>query len=259
MRDERIQSIDGVDGYFHLALGAVGSTNTEAMQLARMGHVDRLWVTATEQITGKARRGRSWVSKPGNLYSTLMLIDPAEPAQLATLPLVVSVALYDTLVSVAPHLADGTVIKWPNDILIYSKKTSGILLETALLPDGRRVVVIGCGLNCQHFPDNPLYPATSLKAEGVFASPEQVFPVFAKCMAGLLEVWNQGQGFSRIRDRWLARAKGIGEPITARFADHELSGVFQKMDLEGRLVLIEANGTEHRIAAADIFFGESGS
>ena len=45
-------------------------------------------------------------------------------------------------------------IKWPNDILIAGKKCCGILLEGEGLPDGRRALVIGCGINVALAPDH---------------------------------------------------------------------------------------------------------
>ena len=69
-----------------------------AVEFAENGDPGQLWVTAGQQTTGKARRGRNWVSTPGNLYASLLLIDPAPADQLATLPLVVSLALHKAVV-----------------------------------------------------------------------------------------------------------------------------------------------------------------
>ena len=63
----------------HLPLGDVGSTNAELLERARKGEEAGLWITAERQLTGRGRRGRIWSSEPGNLYSSLLLIDPAEP------------------------------------------------------------------------------------------------------------------------------------------------------------------------------------
>lgn len=227
------------------------------MGRAEAGDAGKLWVTATEQLTGKARRGRSWVSKPGNLYSSLLLIDPADGEKLSTLPLVVSVALAKTVLRLVPKLSDGLAIKWPNDLLIRDKKVSGILLEASRLEAGSTAVVIGCGINCQHFPENPLYPATSLHAEGCQVSVDELFFAYAQEMASALDVWDRGNGFAKTRKTWLEFAKGVGEPITARFPSHDVSGIFKELDGDGQLILEQADGTEHRIAAADIFFGES--
>ncbi|HEX2655979.1 MAG TPA: biotin--[acetyl-CoA-carboxylase] ligase, partial [Xanthobacteraceae bacterium] len=60
----------------------LSSTNTEALSLVRAGERGPLWVVAHRQTSGRGRRGRTWVSEPGNLYATLLLTDPS-PAKFA--------------------------------------------------------------------------------------------------------------------------------------------------------------------------------
>ena len=48
----------------------IGSTNAEALALARAGERGPLWITAQRQTAGRGRRGRTWVSEPGNLYAS---------------------------------------------------------------------------------------------------------------------------------------------------------------------------------------------
>ena len=57
----------------------IGSTNAEALRLARDGERGPLWIVAKTQTAGRGRRGRTWVSEPGNLYASLLLTDPAAP------------------------------------------------------------------------------------------------------------------------------------------------------------------------------------
>ena len=151
-----IKPIADLAGWRRLALDTVESTNADAFKLAQDGDPGRVWITANRQTKGRARRGRHWVSEPGNLYATLLLIDPAPAENLVTLPLVISLALHKALVNCLPEIADGLKIKWPNDVLLKGKKLSGILLEASPDRHGRLAVVIGCGINCEHFPDDPL-------------------------------------------------------------------------------------------------------
>jgi len=253
----QIRTLEGLDGWRHLALGQVGSTNVEAMELAGAGDEGQIWVTAESQTAGKARRGRSWISKPGNLYASLLLIDPAPANLVHGLPLVTSVALHRALCELFPAADKDLKIKWPNDLLLRGKKLSGLLLEASTDAAGRRTVVVGCGVNCVHFPDNPLYPATSLEAEGFALPPVAVFLHFARAMAEMLNIWDRGRGIAKIRQDWLSRAKGVGEKVTARFDDYEISGRFEALDEDGYLILVEDTGQRHHISAADIFFGNS--
>lgn len=255
----QIRSLEGLTGWRRLALAETDSTNAEALKLASNGDAGNLWITAERQLAGRARRGRTWVSEPGNLYASLLLIDPAESDALATLPLVVSLALYEALAQALPDITGRLKIKWPNDLLLDGKKLSGILLEAQPDSFGRTAVVIGCGINCQHFPDNPLYPATSLETAGFDLSPNELFSHLAHSMARQLRIWAQGVGFSNIRRDWLDRCQGLGQEIVARFSDREIAGKFIDLNEDGLLLLCDKMGQIHKISAADIFFGNSGT
>ncbi len=50
-----------------VAFATLGSTNAEALAHASLGERGPLWIVAARQTAGRGRRGRAWVSKPGNL------------------------------------------------------------------------------------------------------------------------------------------------------------------------------------------------
>ena len=77
--------------------GTIGSTNAEALHLGRGGERGPLWVTAKSQTAGRGRRGRAWVSEPGNLYASLLLTDPASPDRFPELSFVAALALHDAI------------------------------------------------------------------------------------------------------------------------------------------------------------------
>ena len=239
----------------HIELGDVASTNLECMERARSGDEGKLWITAVRQTGGRARRGRRWVSEPGNLYSSLLLIDPAPWAALASLPLAVTVAVEAAVSSALPAEAAKTLrIKWPNDLLIGGRKTSGILIEAEQLPDGRRAVVIGCGINVAHRPDAGLYPTTCLAEQGSAVTPQDLFAQLVVTMDSVLRLWDQGRGVAAIRDAWIERAQGIGEPVTVNLPDRQIHGLFDGIDVEGRLMLALPDGSRQTIASGDVFF-----
>src|SRR5581483_3014244 len=83
-----------------IAHEVVGSTNTEALALARCGERGPLWITAERQTAG--RRRNLWVSQQGNLHATLLLrsVPPARAGQLA---FVAALAVHDALLGMAPQ------------------------------------------------------------------------------------------------------------------------------------------------------------
>jgi BirA family transcriptional regulator, biotin operon repressor / biotin---[acetyl-CoA-carboxylase] ligase len=238
----------------HLPLGDVGSTNAELMARARQGEAGGLWVTADRQLSGRGRRGRAWASEPGNLYSSLLLIDPAEPALLGSLPLAVAVAVHDAIAGVLPPEGGRLAIKWPNDVLIEGAKTSGILVESEFLPDRRQAVVIGCGINIAHHPDVEGYASTCLAEKGAAVSPQELFARLFMTMERALADWDRGRGIATIRDQWIERSVGIGGPIAVRLPDNEIHGLFGGIDSDGRLLLALPDGGHRTISAGDVFF-----
>lgn len=246
--------VPGLPDYRHLALDEVGSTNSEAMALARAGDPGNLWVTARRQLHGRGRRGRPWVSEEGNLYASLLLVDPAPAFRLGTLPLVAAVAVYRALKPLLAQTPQALAIKWPNDILVDGRKINGILLESESLTGGRMAVVVGCGVNCRHHPDNPAYPATDLADCGIDVDPEAMFSVLAREMATTLGQWNRGSGFDVVREAWLRGARGVGESVTVHLHEGQIRGVFEDIDADGYLCLATEAGARRRISAGDLFF-----
>lgn len=224
------------------------------MLRARAGDCGHLWITAESQTGGRGRRGRTWVSEAGNLYASLLLIDPAPVAQMASLPLAVAVAVHDAVRRVLPRDAAPLEIKWPNDLLIGRRKTSGILLEAEKLPQGRQAVVVGIGINLAFKPEGTSYPATCLAEHGAHVAPQELFAYLFVSMADMLDLWDGGAGIAAVVERWRSHACGLGERITVNLPDRAVNGFFKGIDADGVLMLETGAGQILSVAAGDVFF-----
>ena len=230
----------------------LGSTNDEAMALARSGAGGPVFVVAEKQTGGRGRHGRVWSSPPGNLYASLLLIDPAPLACLPQLGFVAGVALARTL-RVCLAGDDRLKLKWPNDILFNGAKLSGILLESTTLPNGRLACVIGFGVNCVSHPDTLAYPATNLALAGrAPIDPCAVLDALAPNIQIMLETWDRGAGFTLVRSAWLAIAAGLGDMITVTGSSRTVTGRFDGLDSTGRALVETADGLV-AIDAGDVF------
>ena len=228
----------------------LGSTNAEALRLAREGGHGPLWVTAERQTAGRGRRGRAWISPAGNLHATLLLTEPAAAEHWPQLSFVAALAAHDAVVEAAADLKRLLAIKWPNDLLLAGAKLGGILIEAE---SGISAVAIGIGINCASHPTKTDFPAADLAAAGTPISAAALFSALSVKMIGRLAQWNAGEGFSTIRADWLARAAGIGESVRVRLAERELVGQFEALDEAGGLVLRLPNGNARTITAGDVF------
>lgn len=222
------------------------------MARARSGDAGCLWLSADVQTAGRGRHNRPWASPSGNLYASLLLIDPSTPAKAPQLGFVAGIALVDALASFAPDVK--FALKWPNDVLVGQAKLAGILLEGSSLPDQRFACVLGCGVNCATHPEGLAYAATDLKALGLDVAPSMLLQALATFFGRWLDVWAAGEGFAAIRAAWLARAAGVGGPARVNLAGRLQEGRFVDMDADGRLVLETVDGRV-TIDAGDVFLG----
>jgi BirA family biotin operon repressor/biotin-[acetyl-CoA-carboxylase] ligase len=240
----------GLAGVRHIAHDTLGSTNAEALALARAGERGPLWITARTQSAGRGRRGNAWVSAPGNLFATLLLTEPSALPTAPQLSFVAALALHDAMGECAPQLGPALKVKWPNDLLLGGKKVAGILIEGDSEPVF--AAAVGVGVNCVSHPSDTGHPATDLATAGAAVAPEHLFAALARAMMTRLAQWQKGSGFASIRADWLKRAAGLGEDIRVRLPERELSGRFEGLDEAGCLLLKGENGVT-TVTAGEVF------
>lgn len=229
----------------------IDSTNDEARRLAAAGFGHGTVVCAVEQSAGRGRRGRAWMSPPGNLHCSILLERGPVPAAAPQLTFVAAVALRDALADLA--LTVDFRVKWPNDVLCAGAKIAGMLLEQA-----GDFIILGVGVNVVAHPDQALYPATSLAKAGSGADCHDVLAGFCERLGHWYDIW-RAEGFAPIRRAWLEVAVGLGQPVTARLADETvLEGRFAGLAPDGALEMADENNHIRRILAGDVFFTTDG-
>jgi BirA family biotin operon repressor/biotin-[acetyl-CoA-carboxylase] ligase len=254
-------------GYRLAAFDSLGSTNAEALARARGGEQGPIWFVTTEQTAGRGRRHRPWIAPRGNLASSILEVIEVAPAVAATLGFAAGLALEAALqkVSVEASLrspgADEMkfLLKWPNDVLAGNKKLAGILLEAEAVADNRLAVVVGIGTNVVAAPEGTPTPAISLKSLGINISAEELFAALSDAWAEYRAIWNDGRGFAEIRLKWLARAAGLGEPVSIQSGGAMVAGTFDTIDETGCMMVRTSDGRRLPISAGDVYFGSAAS
>lgn len=244
--------------YRLVELESIDSTNAEAKRLAEQGAPDCTVVWAKRQTAGRGRRGRTWVSEDGNLYFSILLRMPYPMEVMSQLSFVAANAVADA-VQVAATRGAFVNVKWPNDVLLEGRKVAGILLEGEpdLKTGAFKWLVLGIGVNIASHPalEEGMYPATSLAAQGVEGEGLDVtlmLDTLTKRFLAGLATW-RNLGFGPIRRHWLARAKGLGGPVTVRLPNEQVQGVFGALDEKGALVLHLDGQPNRLITAGDVF------
>ena len=150
------------DGFRVYLTEETGSTNDDLKAAALSGAPDLTVRIADRQVAGRGRQNRFFFSENG-LYMSVLLSVKNE-----VFPFVTAAAA----VAVAKAIKDFTDrqigVKWVNDVYLDGKKVCGILCESVVANERRRVVVgIGVNLNTpeEAFPKEIRGIATSLNAD----------------------------------------------------------------------------------------------
>lgn len=225
------------------------STNQEAKRLiqnAQAGDMlDGTVVTAVQQTSGKGRLGRAWVSSAGTgLWMTAIMKThlPLEQTSLYSFAAAVSVA--EAIRQSTGLMAQ---LKWPNDVLIESKKVSGILLELVPRTAVEYYILIGIGINVnqqkQDFPIDLQEKASSLAmVSNKWEDTDLLLSIVLQKLhenCTLLET----QGFSPLRDKWKNMNCMIGsEVIVQKQGEAVYSGIAEDLAMDGTLLVRTVDG-----------------
>lgn len=237
-----------------LLLDEVSSTNDEVKRALEDGEPEGLVVRALRQVAGYGRQGRAWTSPVGGLYCSLLLRPQVEPRELPTLSLVVGMAVRRALVALAGDAAAQSVrIKWPNDVVCEQGKLCGISLEV----HGGGVCV-GVGVNVlppDERPDVGGKNRAAYVADLVPVAPpsiEAVLAAFLAAFSPLYDEWARA-GFAALVDEFNAHASLIGRTVSVvdRAGSTLAEGVVRRIDAQGRLVLLDASGTEIPVSSGE--------
>ncbi len=241
-------------GWSLIHVPVLGSTNAEARRLAGQGAPEGTVVWADVQTAGRGRQDREWKSGGENLLFSVIVRPGCGLAQSGQLSFMSAVALAEAVEILEPSVR--LVCKWPNDLLGTNGKLCGILLEGCGLKNGRPdAVIVGIGVNMTWRPEGEtLYPASSLAQEGAALSREAVLEAFLGRFAAWIDCW-KAEGFGPLREAWLARARGLGGPVTVRLPNETVHGLFETLDEDGALVLSGQPEGTRLIRAGDVFFG----
>lgn len=233
-------------------LAAVGSTNDLIREAAEAGAAAGRMIVAEQQTAGRGRHGRIWQSPPGNLYASLLLRPTRPMGELASLSLVVGLVLAEAVEALGcPVRAE---LKWPNDVLLGDGKLAGILLEGSSA-DGRRCdwLIVGMGINVRAAPGVDVgYPTATLAAAGLpNVQPGDLLGALCPRLTRGLAAWERA-GFAPFRDRWLARARGLGGAIELRLGQRTVQGTLEGIDMGGALLVRGADGVLEHHAAGEL-------
>jgi BirA family biotin operon repressor/biotin-[acetyl-CoA-carboxylase] ligase len=247
-----------------------GSTNADAMELARQGEREGIVLVADHQTAGRGRAGRSWTAPPGaGLLLSILLRPPALVVDLATMAVAVAAAsAVESVAGFSPRLKWPNDLVWPGDGSASDRKLAGILAEADWpagssisggwrepAPHDRAVVVVGIGINVTwpaDLPDdladiavaiNHVVPDRIDREDLLISLLTELGPRYDALVAG---------DRSGLLAEWRSRSATLGRMVRVDLGADDVEGKAVDVTDEGHLVVETVEGERRVFAVGDV-------
>jgi len=224
------------------------STMEVAKGEAQQGAVEGTVIIAGEQVAGKGRINRTWLSPKGSLALSIILY-----------PDVVHLPFLIMLASLAvAHCIEGVTglksqIKWPNDVLINGRKVCGILIENGVRGNIVDYAIIGIGLNVNlrlsDFPEI-LPTATSLSTE--LGRDVALLDIIRRLLVEVDGLYLSLLAGESIYKEWQKSLVTLGRRVRVKLGGTVYEGIAESVARDGSLLLCHLDGSLTRITAGDV-------
>ena len=240
-------------GYKIYCYDNVSSTNSIAKEVAKKDGEEKIVILAETQTSGKGRLGREWISPMGGVWLSIILRPKITPKEALKLTFITSSAVAKTINAMFGLKAE---VKWPNDVLINSKKVCGILTETKTKENNIEFVVVGIGINVnvdlESFPSSLRNNITSLKYELGYEIKRKAF------LKSLLQNFEhrykrlQQELWSVLLQEWKLLATFLGEQVEVTSFNEVIVGEAWDLDEDGSLIVRLKNGVLRKVVTGDV-------
>jgi len=221
----------------------VTSTMDISRKLAAAGEPHGTVITADFQEAGRGRiRERGWeTEKNTSLLFTILLRFPSIEAIPLAITLRTGLAVVLAIEEFAPAFCGTVTIKWPNDVMIGSKKAAGILCEA----DGG-IVHTGIGINVtqKKFSGILQNKATSIAiAQNRDISPAERFTLLQLILRKFYNELDSGDWRSRLEQRLYKKGENVSFMEGAAESGNLFKGRLAGIGQGGELLIEGTNET----------------
>jgi BirA family transcriptional regulator, biotin operon repressor / biotin---[acetyl-CoA-carboxylase] ligase len=203
-------------------------------------------VIADEQIAGRGRLGRTWITPPDSALALSIILRPT-PDHLSQITLLGAVAVATTVETFGVQPG----IKWPNDVRLNGLKFCGILPEAVW--DGSTLcgVILGIGVNVRVD-----FSATEVTTTATSLEPALGRSIdratLAHMILGQIDYWWPHLGTLALFQAWQARLDMLGQLVTVQTANDLIQGHAEAVNAQGALLVRQDDGTIQTVLAGDV-------
>lgn len=222
------------------------STQDNARQWLHDDAPDGAVVIADEQIAGRGRLGRTWITPPGAALALSIILRPS-PDHLSQITLLGAVAVAITVETFGVQPG----IKWPNDVRLNGLKFCGILPEAVWDGSTLRGVILGIGVNVRVDFSLTEVATTATSLEPALGQPIDR-AILARSILEQIDDWWPHLGTPALFQAWQTRLDMLGQNVTVQTFDGSIQGRAEAVNAQGALLVRQDDGTVQPILAGDV-------
>ena len=223
-------------------LAETASTNSYAREFPLNSGV--MLITTDYQTAGRGQRGNAWESAPEKnlLFSLAIKPNNISASQQFAICELISVALCDVLAKYCTDIR----IKWPNDIYHRNHKLCGILIEHDLegMHLSRTIIGVGLNVNQASFTSHAPNPISLFQILGHEVEREALLEAIT---ARFFELYQQYASAildrTALHQRYISLLYRLNIPSTYRDSRSAFTATLRNVELDGRLILEDQQGT----------------
>ena len=227
---------------------SVTSTNDLAKQEAQKGAAEGTVVIADEQIAGKGRLRRVWLSPKGSIALSVILYPSV--VYLSSLIMVASLAVAHGIETITGLKSQ---LKWPNDVMVNGRKVCGILIENSVRGNIVEYAVIGIGLNVNlRLADFPGIQSTATSLSDELGRDVSRLDLTRGLLAEIEKLYLALSAGESVYREWRDRLVTLGRRVHIKSGRTDYEGIAESAASDGSLLLRQPDGSLTKIVAGDV-------
>ncbi len=195
-------------------------------------------VASEVQTQGRGRRGRHWRSPKGGLWFSIIIIKP--PIQPNQVPILQFIAANSSIRGIEAASGLRLGVKWPNDLILDSRKLGGILVEAKLFQKQVAFAIIGIGINVNINLERLPKGATSL-----YHSTRRRYrleTMLDSLLKSFASEYEKARDPAEIMREWWQTCMHREKRVQITTSTRTVNGINTGVDLQGHLILETDDG-----------------
>ena len=234
------------DLYFYKS---VNNTNDKLKEIRLVNPDRNIALFSVEQIKGKGRLGRVWISNEGDLTCSFLINQSISFKDIGKINIIFVNILFNFFRNF--NTRNSIKYKWPNDIQINNRKISGILIETFSNYKNIESFVIGIGVNLISSPTVESNKTISLAELNIKIEPIEAFFLLQKEVMSFFKEFNNLNFLSLSKNLNLNFYDNKKE-LNINLKNNIIKGTFKEINTRGELILNTLDKRNQKISYGEI-------